>query len=303
MDIEDKNLKKLRKLLAVVDEDTLTRREFVDSFEQVVKLITKMRSENAENLEKTLDKMTETHSLMVSKLKEGNAGDFSDLKEKAMSLFKSQMAEILKAHAEHQKNVDDKLEVFADDLSEQKSAVETLTEKLESTHIPTVDEIEKDLPKLGEAIRDGLELLPEGQKLKHTAIEGLDAALKEKVKEVRVSGGGGRGIQLHVDGSRKGLTAQAINLIAGTGVTLTYSHAHGRNDITISASGGSLSLLTATGTIDDTNTAFTFESKPQLVIVNGASYREDKGWTWTEGTLTVTLDNPVGVGGDIYALG
>lgn len=66
--------------------------------------------------------------------------------------------------------------------------------------------------------------------------------------------------------------------------------------------GGSVgnSILTAGGTIDNSNTTFSFASKPTVVIVNGATYRENKGWSWL--SPNITLDNPVGTGGDIYAM-
>lgn len=63
---------------------------------------------------------------------------------------------------------------------------------------------------------------------------------------------------------------------------------------------GALTKLAATGTVDDSNTEFTFTQKPLIVIVNGASYSENNGWSWSG--LTATLDNPVGTGGDIYGL-
>lgn len=60
-------------------------------------------------------------------------------------------------------------------------------------------------------------------------------------------------------------------------------------------------VIPTSGDIDDSNTDFVFASKPKVVVVNGVTYRETKGWTWTAGTLTVTLDYPIGTGGDIYA--
>jgi len=59
-------------------------------------------------------------------------------------------------------------------------------------------------------------------------------------------------------------------------------------------------LPVLTGAIDDSNLTFTFSAIPNMVIVNGATYRHGHGCT-ISGT-TVTLDNPVGTGGDIYGL-
>lgn len=64
--------------------------------------------------------------------------------------------------------------------------------------------------------------------------------------------------------------------------------------------GGTLNILTATGTIDDSNTVFTFISTPRIVVVNGASYVNGSGVTIV--ATTSTLDNPVGVGGSIYGI-
>lgn len=57
-------------------------------------------------------------------------------------------------------------------------------------------------------------------------------------------------------------------------------------------------LLDASGTIDNSNTTFSFAQKPKIVFVNGVGYREGKGWAWTN--QQCVLDNPVGTDGDIY---
>lgn len=138
------------------------------------------------------------------------------------------------------------------------------------------------------------------------AVEGLPQ-LEEKVNsiELRPAGpGGAKGIGLYVNGAKKLLTAQTINLVAGTNVTLSYNSSNGRNDITISSTGdasGGLSVLPATGTVDDSNVTFTFASTPTLVVVNGTAYRNGFGVTIV--TTTATLDNPPGTGGDVYGLG
>lgn len=61
-----------------------------------------------------------------------------------------------------------------------------------------------------------------------------------------------------------------------------------------------VTVLTATGTIDDSNTSFTFSEEPTAVVINGAMYRDGNGVT-ISGT-SVTTDFPVGQGGDIYGI-
>ena len=94
---------------------------------------------------------------------------------------------------------------------------------------------------------------------------------------------------------RGGFRGGGDTVAAGSGITITVN-ANGQKEI--STSGGGITILTATGTIDDSNTSFTFISKPTEIVINGSSYIENGGWTWAG--LTATLDFPVGSGGKIY---
>lgn len=64
-------------------------------------------------------------------------------------------------------------------------------------------------------------------------------------------------------------------------------------------------ILTTSDPVDDSNTVFTFTGDVRLVVVNGLTYRD--GSTAMGGVISivgavVTLPNPVGTSGDIYAL-
>lgn len=168
------------------------------------------------------------------------------------------------------------------------------------------DKIDSFKQLTAQEIKNSLETLTGDERLDKSAIKGIEEIEKNiKNIELRPSGAvGARGIQLFVDGAKKG-QVNSVNLIAGSGISLTFAHAFGRNDITISATGGSFSILTATGTVDDSNVDFTFVSKPTLIIINGAAYPETGGaitWSWNVGTLTATLSSPVGSSGNIYGL-
>jgi hypothetical protein len=57
--------------------------------------------------------------------------------------------------------------------------------------------------------------------------------------------------------------------------------------------GGSITIATpASGNIDGTNKSFGAASKPKIVVLDEGSYRENFGWTWNAGTLTVTTTIP-----------
>lgn len=78
------------------------------------------------------------------------------------------------------------------------------------------------------------------------------------------------------------------NVRAGSGVTITTNNVGAK---VISVSGGVVEL-TATGTINGSNTDFTFTEKPTYVVSDGAKYKENAGWTWNAGTLLVTMTVP-----------
>lgn len=90
---------------------------------------------------------------------------------------------------------------------------------------------------------------------------------------------------------------RAADLFTSAEVTFLINLANG--------GGGTLAILAATGTINDSNAAFVFPSLPKLVVVNGTAYEQTGGaitWTWNAGTLTATLSSPVGVNGSIFGM-
>lgn len=229
------------------------------------------------------DRLTGIQSEMRSGLKEGK--DYAD--RVASSLKESITRDI--------KRVEDSIpEIPEVDLSPLKREIEAV-----ASSIPTPETGDEVIAKINKA----------KTLIAKEAVKDLEKVEQEveKLKEIRLTANrgifGAKGFQLLVGGVKRQFNAQTLNLVAGSNVTLTYNYANGRNDITISATGGSgaFSLLAATGAVNDTNTAFTFPSEPTMVVVNGASYRDGHGCSIT-GT-SVTLDSPVGTGGDIYGIG
>lgn len=90
-------------------------------------------------------------------------------------------------------------------------------------------------------------------------------------------------------------------ILAGSNVSISHDNIGGNETLTINASGsggGSMTKLAATGAL--AQTAFTFISKPTVIVSDGASYEENKGWTWNGGTLTATMS--IAPTYDIYGL-
>lgn len=128
------------------------------------------------------------------------------------------------------------------------------------------------------------------------AVQGEIARLEKLIKEM---GKYEYGSSLNVLAAGKvvGFTG-VLNFKSGFTVAING----GQIDVSATASGGGLAYLAVvSGTIDNSNKVFTFASTPTIVVVNGASYINGFGVT-ISGT-TATLDNPVGTGGSIYALG
>lgn len=114
-----------------------------------------------------------------------------------MNFALSEVAKVVKESKSKMEEMDEKMSQIkdgkdADDEAITQEATKRTTEALKPL-IPTIEAIENDLPQLGAKIRDGLELLPEGEKLVIEAIEGLRKELDElrKIKTQSFSNGGG----------------------------------------------------------------------------------------------------------------
>ena len=71
----------------------------------------------------------------------------------------------------------------------------------------------------------------------------------------------------------------------------------------ITFAGGIGAPITITGTIDDSNMAFTAPEEPTLLVINGGVYQQTGGAiTWTYLTGNITISSPVGLGGSIFGL-
>jgi hypothetical protein len=125
----------------------------------------------------------------------------------------------------------------------------------------------------------------------------LDEILKSPKLKVKFDG---------LDTSIKALDRRYIHgggdtVSAGTNVTIT--NVNGTKQI--NALAGSFTILTTSDTIDDSNVSFTFTGTPSVVVINGQAY--NAGATsggvvmWTNVAAVVTLANPVGDGGSIFA--
>lgn len=148
-------------------------------------------------------------------------------------------------------------------------------------------------PDPQEIISTLLEIIKEKKLFKVEHIDGLGLQL------VNLQNGISAGIQQAGRHYGKDTWAKGggDRVLAGSNITITTNSDGAK---TIASSGGSFSVITVTGTIDNSNRSFTAASTPNLVNVNGVFYRHGHGVT-ISGT-SITLDAPVGADGDIYAV-
>lgn len=273
-------------------QSSVTKAEFVEAFQQVLTVVKDLKQSNSQEW----SLINSALQVLKKKLREEAESDLDTLKK----TFDTQITKALKEQQDGMNFIYDKVARIKEgkDGKDGQSIVGPAGRDGRDGKDGEIKELSPD------EIRNSLELLQENERLDKSAIKGIEDIEKDiKEIQIRPAGrvGGAKGVALYIGGSKKLLSAQTLNLVAGTGITLSYSYASGRNDITISASGTvALTPITVTGTIDDSNTAFTAASTPTLVIINGASYRDGHGVT-ISGT-SITTDNPIGTGGDIYCL-
>ena len=202
-------LNKLQDLLKLVDS-SMTREEFLGAFKNVLDFVKKIESQLIEKVdkktqtaEKKLDDFIKTGESKLSELnqlyhetiihiEEDNQSTLSNLKrwalERVGELFiRSKINERLQ-------EVDDKIaelnNVQLPDTSTIALEASKLAQKKLLPLIPTIPNLEKELPKLGFPIRDGLEAIEvEEEKLKIEAIKNLREELDELKKLIRSWGG------------------------------------------------------------------------------------------------------------------
>ena len=198
------------------------------------------------------------------------------------------------------------IEPMVPKLSEIVSRVSDMAKAEIVDAMPSARDVAEEVSGMGRTIRESLEDLPDGQKLRIEAIEGLLELIEEIQRDAKAAAsakgdgkgggstfvGGPGGLFVYVDGAKKGIH-KVLNYKAGTGVSLAWSLVNGMPTLTISASGGGGSGFTAIettgGIVNGTNDEFQFAEKPAYIVSDHAWYREGNGWSWSAGTLTATM--------------
>lgn len=191
----------------LIDEEYLvSREEFFKAFEQVSAIFVAMK----EAINKQMESMGAEHqkmmSEMVSMMNETTSKVAEMLKtenEKDVSSMKKEMTKMMTDCMDMMSKMESKMEEVKDGKdADEERMIEELTSKIPKAE-EILDKVEKDLPKLGEPIRDSLELIEdEDKKLKIEAIGYLRKELdelKRMASKITLGGGGVSSISSHLD--------------------------------------------------------------------------------------------------------
>lgn len=191
MNEETKKLPAFKQQIMDMLEESLTKEEFTQAFETVLKLVSDLKKSNEAEF-------SSIHKVMTSfadKLKNDTNFDLSDMRRNIMEHRKGELDRMLSEHSMKMSEVDEKMKSIRDGKDADEEA---MIENIKTVVIPQIAEevknkVEKDLPQLGFPIRDGLELIKEEKdKLSIEAIKDLRKELDSlrKLTKSNVIGGG-----------------------------------------------------------------------------------------------------------------
>lgn len=130
-------------------------------------------------------------------------------------------------------------------------------------------------------IRTKLESLRGQERLHISALDGVDElrGTVEARPKRNIFGIPSRGMFLYVAGVKKGIISN-LNVVGAGGATVAYSKVNGQDTLTITATGGGITVETPTGAVNASNTQFTPTAQPKWVVADGTTYYENAGYTW-----------------------
>ena len=257
-------------------QDSLTKKEILKSFEAIVRQIVALEKALLKNHADSMTAMENKIESDFDSIKRGEQNEFSDLQK-----------EVEKTTSQHFKEITTALKYVREKAESLKDGVDGVSPTREEVAALITELIPEQKELTPEATRDKLETLKDDERLDKTAIKGIEE-LEKKIDEKPVGGGGRVGWGAHP------LTIQSSGTVIDkvtrflnfTGATVTRSLT---GVVTVGISGSGFTELTATGTINGVNTAFTFTEQPDYIVADGAWYKVNAGWTWADPTATLSI--------------
>lgn len=177
--MDTKNEAKLKRLLSLMDENSLTKEDFLDSFKQVLTLVENLKKTN----EKEFKLIHQAFILLENKLKTDSSLTLSDIKMQTKEIIDKQMQKMMKEHEAMIASMDKKMKEVKD--GKDADEIRIIKDVLDQIKLPEYKETVLDNP---EQLRDKLESLRGNNKLSIQSVQDLAEKLEELGNKVVVKG-------------------------------------------------------------------------------------------------------------------
>lgn len=182
-DKKQDKLEKLKQVLTLVSE-SLTKEEFINAFKMVLDYVKKIDDRNLKEIEVIKQNLAALGEATIKKSEK----DIETAKNEALKALQTIISKLEPEFDRQTKLLGERLEDLTtklnDKLAEVDQKVQSVRDGKDADEEAMLLKLENDLPKLGERIRDALELLEGDNRLDKSAIKGLEEELKALSKKV-----------------------------------------------------------------------------------------------------------------------
>src|SRR3990167_10901287 len=112
MDDTEKNIKFLTKLRSALEDDAITRSEFVKAFEAVVKIVKDIKDTNS----KEMTAIHQTITALSNKMQSDVSNEMSSAEKKSMDYCMKEMQKMYEEHEKKMSQMDEKMAMVQDGL-------------------------------------------------------------------------------------------------------------------------------------------------------------------------------------------
>ena len=276
------DLQNLQALLSALRKDHLGREEFLKEFERVLAFVKQLKDTNRQVISGAYERV----NLLALRLKENNEQDIEKAKREMAGLIEDYLSKVETATNQKMREVDEKVKELKNGIDGKDADEQAIADKvLREVQSPIIEKIEKNLPKLGEPIRDALELLAGDQRLDKSAIRGLDELLEKH---------NGQNIP-YVGGIR--YLSQLVDILIGSdladGHAIVWDATNKRwknGEVSGTSTINFADSETPTGDVDGANTDFVLAHTPETgslkVYLNGMRMSLTEDYTLATATIT-----------------
>ena len=276
------DLQNLQTLLSALRKDHLGREEFLKEFERVLAFVKQLKNTNKQVISGAYERV----NLLALRLKENNEQDIEKAKLEMTGLIEDYLSKVETATNQKMREVDEKVKELKNGIDGKDADEQAIADRvLREVQSPIIEKIEKNLPKLGDPIRDALELLDGDQRLDKSAIRGLDELLEKHSGQNIPYVGGIRYLSQLVD------ILIGSDLADGHAIVWDATNKRWKNgEVSGTSTINFADSETPTGDVDGANTDFVLAHTPETgslkVYLNGMRMSLTEDYTLATATIT-----------------